>query len=406
MVGALALTLGTTGTGGLGWQGAIAQEKVSPEVGKHLKDVQAMLRAGKYREALAKLRDAEAVPGRNAGENALIERMRLAGAQGVGDADTMVRAFEALKSSGRLGGDNLPYLEAISGTYQRANQNGKALQWANRYFAEGGNSAAMRNMQKVAQFNSGDVGPVLKSTMAEIQAAEKAGQVPSRDKIDTLLFAANKLKDSAAEAYGLERLLTHYPSKEIWASALATVQARKGFADRYMVDLLRLRLVTGNLRGADDYMELAQLAAANGSPDEGVKVVEAGFAAGVLGTGTEAARHQRLKEFMAKKVADSKAAFATAEAEARSAKDGNALIPLGLQLAQRGEGRKGAAMIDEGIAKGGLKREEDAKLALGLAWFLAGDTPKAIAAWRGVKGTEGAADVARLWSVHARQAKR
>ncbi len=153
-------------------------------------------------------------------------------------------------------------------------------------------------------------------------------------------------------------------------------------------------------------MELAQLAGGNGFPDEGMKAVEAGFAAGLLGQGKDAARHQRLKDFMAKKVADAKAGFAAAEAAARDTKDGNGLIPLGLQLAQRGEGKKGVAMIEEGIAKGNLKREDDAKLYLGMAHLLAGDNAKAQSTWRGVKGPDGSADLARLWAVHAKQSKK
>jgi hypothetical protein len=172
------------------------------------------------------------------------------------------------------------------------------------------------------------------------------------------------------------------------------------------LDILRLRMVSGNMRGEADYMELAQLAGGNGFPEEGMKAVEAGFAAGALGTGKEAVRHQRLKDFMAKKVADAKAGHAAAEKAARDTRDGNGLIPLGLQVAQRGDAKAGAAMIEEGIAKGNLKREDDAKLYLGLAHFMAGDAAKAQAAWRSVKGADGSADLARLWSIYARQAKK
>ncbi len=208
VAGVLALNLGSGVDGSLGWGAAAAQEKVSPEVGKQLQAVQALLKAGKFKEALAKVRDVEAVSGRNAGENAIMERLRLAAAQGSSEPDTMVRAFEALKGAGRLSGaENLQYIEAIAGTYLRVNQNAKALQWSQRYFSEGGTNAAMKQVQTAAQYASGDVGPIIKSTMAEIQAAEKAGQVPSRDKLNLLLNAASRAKDGAAEAYGAEKLL-------------------------------------------------------------------------------------------------------------------------------------------------------------------------------------------------------
>lgn len=407
MAGAMALTLGQAPDGSLGWAAASAQEKVGAEVGKHLKDVQALLKGGKFKEALGKLRDAEAVPNRNAGENAIIEQMRFAGAQGAGDPDTMVRAFEALKAAGRMAGaQNLQYLEAIAGTYSRLNQHPKALQWSNRYFAEGGNSAAMKQVQTAAQFYSGDMGAIIKATSAEIAATEKAGGVPAKDKLELLMSAAARAKDNATETLAAEKLLSYYPSKERWADVLSRVQGSKNFAPRFQLDILRLRLATGNMRGEADYMELAQLAGGNGFPDEGMKAVEAGFAAGVLGQGADAARHQRLKSFMAQKVADAKAGFAAAEAAARDTRDGNGLIPLGLQLAQRGEAARGVAMIEAGIAKGNLKREDDAKLYLGMAQFMAGESSKAQATWRGVKGNDGTGDLARLWSVYARQAKK
>ncbi len=405
LAGALLLSLGNGTDGSLGF--AAAQAQVRPEAGRHLQAAQGLLKGGKFKEALAKLRDVEAVSGRNADENALLEQLRLAAAQGALEPDTMARAFDTLKGSGRLSGaQNLQYIEAIAGTYLRANQNAKALQWANRYFAEGGTSNAMKQVQTTAQYYSGDVGPIIKSTMAEIQANEKAGQVPSRDKLNLLMNAANRAKDANAESFGAEKLLQYYPSKEIWASALATAAARRGFSPRFQFDLYRLRLLTDNMRGAEDYMELAQMAAQAGFPDEGRRAVEAGFKAGVLGQGKDADRHNRLKTFMDKRVADTRAGFDTALAAARDVKAGDGLIPLGLYLAQSGKAKDGVALIQEGIDKGQLKREDDAKFALGLAQFWAGDANKAIATWRGVRGTDGSGEVARLWSIYARSAKK
>ena len=43
---------------------------------------QDLIKAGKYKDALAKVRDADAVGGKNANESYLVERMRLAAASG------------------------------------------------------------------------------------------------------------------------------------------------------------------------------------------------------------------------------------------------------------------------------------------------------------------------------------
>ena len=61
---------------------ASAQETVRPEVGKPLQAAQELIKSARYKEALAKVREAEAGGARNANENYLIERMRIAAASG------------------------------------------------------------------------------------------------------------------------------------------------------------------------------------------------------------------------------------------------------------------------------------------------------------------------------------
>ena len=88
--------------------------------------------------------------------------------------------------------------------------------------------------------------------------------------------------------------------------------------------------------------------------------------------------------------------------DAAAAKSGDDLVKLGFALATGGESAKGIAMMQQGIAKGGLKRPDDAKLHLGVAQVIAGDG-KAQATLKSVGGTDGTADLARLWSLYARR---
>lgn len=405
-VGAAALLMGQTPEGTLSVLSQ-ASAQVRPQVGAHLKAASDLLKAGKATEAMAKIREAEGVAGRNADENATLEGLRLSAASRLGDADGMVKAYDALTASGRLpAAQKLPMLEAIAGTYLRQGNGAKALEWINKFFAAGGNSATAKQIQSSAQLRSGDVSAVLKDTQAEIAADEKAGRAPSKEKLDLLLWAANKKGDSSLEAQAIQKQLHYYPTKQLWAQVLGSLQSKKGFSSRFALDVQRLKLATDNMAGANDYMELAQLAAQAGYPDEGKKVVAKGFQTGVLKPEADNARPKRLDDLLTKRVAEAKANEAAAEAEARASREGDGLVRLGLAQAQRGEGAAGIKLIEEGIAKGNLKRPEDAKLYLGLAQHLSGDNAKAQATWRTVKGTDGAADLAGLWSVYVRSAKK
>jgi hypothetical protein len=90
--------------------------------------------------------------------------------------------------------------------------------------------------------------------------------------------------------------------------------------------------------------------------------------------------------------------------EALAAKGGDELVRVGYTYVTMGQVDKGIATIEQGIAKGGLKRPEDAKLHLGLAQLQSGKNKgKAVQTLRSVQGNDGAADLGRLWAVYANQ---
>ena len=87
-------------------------------------------------------------------------------------------------------------------------------------------------------------------------------------------------------------------------------------------------------------------------------------------------------------------------AEAEGFKEGDGLVKVGMSYVSLGDVDKGIELIGKGIAKGNLKRPEDAKLRLGLAQLQSGKArAAAVQTLRSVKGSDGAADIARLWTI-------
>ena len=383
---------------------AQAQEALRPEIGKPLQAAQEMIKSQRYKEALGKVREAEAAGPRNANETYLIERMRIAAASGAGDVETAARSFEALSGTGRVSGpDKLRMIESIAGGYYRAQQYAKAMQWSQRYFREGGTSSAIRTMLIQSQYLSGDFAGAAKELMAEVQGAERSGSPPPEDRLKLLLNAATRQGDNNAYVFAMEKLVTYYPKKEYWVDLLSRMQRKPTFSDRLSLDTYRLSLATGSMTAPADFMEMAQLALQADLPTEGKQVVDKGFAAGVLGTGAEAERHKRLRDLVVKRLAEDNATRAADETQALTAKTGDGLVAVGMNIAYSGQAAKGVELIEQGIAKGGLKRPEDAKLHLGIAQLAAGDKAKALATFKTVQGSDGTADLARLWALYARR---
>ncbi|HVQ02296.1 MAG TPA: hypothetical protein VMT14_02180, partial [Burkholderiaceae bacterium] len=378
---------------------------VRPEVGKPLQQAADLLKAGKAKDALAKAREADAASGKTAAEQMMIDRMKGAAAQRAGDNATAIQAFESLFNSGKLSGaEQAQMAEQIAYAYSQQKDWARTNQWVQKAQAAGSTSAQLKQLQAYAQSQSGDYSAVAKEAQAAIAAAEQAGRKPDEGDLLRLADAQQRTGQTQARGATLDKLLAYYPKKEYWSILLGQLPRKTGFSDRFSLDLFRLRLATGNLTKTEDYMEMAQLALQAGYPAEGKAVVEKGFATGALGTGAEGERHKRLRDLAVKAEAETKASIEKDEQEAAAMKDGNQLVQVGYTYVTMGQYDKGIPLIEKGIAKGGLKRPEDAKLRLGLALLQSGkNKPKAVQTLRSVQGTDGAADLGRLWAVYANQ---
>ena len=149
---------------------------------------------------------------------------------------------------------------------------------------------------------------------------------------------------------------------------------------------------------------MTQLALQAGFPVEARTIVDKGFAAGALGTGEQAERHKRLKDLVVKQQAESAAGIAQAALDAAAMSEGNELVKVGTVYASMGQFDKAVELIEKGIAKGKLKRPDDAKLRLALALAQSPKTrAKGLQMLRTVNGNDGTSDVAKLYAVVVQQ---
>lgn len=379
-------------------------QALRPEVGKPLQQAGELLKAGKAREALAKVREADAAGNKTAAEQLMIDRMRGAAAQRAGDTQGAITAFESVFASGKLSGaEQAQVAESLAFAYSQARNWPKTTEWAQRARQAGANSAQLQQLMAYVQAQSGDYAAVARDAAAAVLAAEQAGRKPGEDDLLRLADAQQRTNNAAGHAQALEKLVVHYPKKDYWNAYLNNVQRKPGFSSRLGLDVMRLKLANGLITTTDQFMEMAQLSLQAGLPDEAQVIVDKGFASGALGTGPEAERHKRLRDLVLKQQADTKAGLAKAETDAAAAKDGNDLVKVGTVFVSMGQTAKGADLIGKGIAKGNLKRPDDAKLRLGWAQLQSPATrAKGLQTLRSVGGTDGTADVARAWTALAR----
>ncbi len=394
-----ALTLALLAAGSLSLSQA---QGLRPEVGKPLQQASELLKAGKGREALAKVREAEAVGGKTAAEQLTIDRMKGAAAQRAGDNSAAVDAFESVfpKVSGA---EQRQVAESLAFAYSQLRNWGKSQQWLDKAQALGSNSAQLKQLQSYLQAQTGDYAAIARDAAASVAAAEKAGKRPDEEDLLRLADAQQRTNQTTGYIATLEKLLAYYPKKDYWNAYLGRLIRKPNFSTRFGLDVMRLKLATDTLDDTAEYMEMAQLALQARLPAEGLKIVQKGYASGALGKGPEAERHARLRDLAIKRDAEQKESIAGDAAQAMNAADGNDLVDIGYAYVTRGEVDRGIKLIEQGIAKGGLKRPEDAKLRLGMAQIQSPATKaKGLQTLRQLKGGDGVAEIGRLWTVLAR----
>lgn len=372
-------------------------ETVRPEIGIPLQAAQALIKEEKYKEALAKIAETDAVANKTAYEIYSIDRLRGATAARAGDTKLAGTSFEAVVASGRLEpAEQAKIVKALGSLYYEAQNYPKAIEWLSRSLKENGNDPQTRTLLIQSYYLSNDIPRTTSELQKDIAADESAGRAPSEMNLKLLISCALKTNDKAAYLTALEKLTTYYPKKEYWADLINRVQGKPGFSDRLILDVYRLKAATIKLQTSVEYTDMAQLALLAGFPAEAKQVLDQGYQAGLLGSGADAAKQKRLRDQANKAATDDLKTMAQSETSVSGAKEGTGQINLGYALVTAGQFDKGLGLMEEGLKKS-VKRSEDAKLHLGIAYQMAGQKDKAIQAFKSVQGSDGVADLAQLW---------
>jgi hypothetical protein len=377
-------------------------DSVRPELFKLLDPaaIKPLMDAKNYTEVQSRITQADAITAKTPYEDYVTNRMKLSLASATSNDQMAMTALEAIIASNRLkGAEQAEFIQALANYHYNAKNYPKAIEWFKRYQKESPTPEKVRPSLVRSYYLSNDFAATKAELMPLIAASEAAGTPPSQEDLRLLASAAIKMKDDPTYLVALEKLAAYYPTDEIRADLLNRGVARKAGFDPQtnMINVYRTESFAVKTMGADEYVDLAELSLAAGFPTEAKKAMDAGFAANVLGTGANAAKHKALRDKATKGAADDAKNIAAGEASANKAKSGAGLVNLGWAYATMDQYDKGIGLIQQGIAKGGLKSPEEAKLRLGMAQARAGKKADAIATFQTIKGGAGAGDLAKYW---------
>ncbi len=384
----------------------MAEEKIGAKVGKPLQAAQEMAQKKDLNGALAKVKEAEAVPSKTPFEQFKIDQFKVYIQMQRGDYASAGRAMEATVASGFLTADEVSkaHKSLAQIAYQQKDYN-KVIEHGKKYAQSAPGDQEVQLLVIQAQYLLKDYKGTAAGLRSVISSADKSGREVKQDWLQLLMSAEYEQKNDVGVAEVLEMLLKRYPSPKFWRDRIQMVQDLPELGDRENFEVLRLIKEVGVLENADEYIELSELAIQLGLPGEAKSTLDQGFASQVLGVGESADRQKRLQSMATTQAADDSKTLAQVEKETAAAKTGDPDVKTGEAYLNYGQVDAAVAAIQRGIAKGSLTSLDSANLQLGVALYRQGKIEEAKTAFAGVTQNKALADLARLWSMFIQQKK-
>jgi tetratricopeptide (TPR) repeat protein len=366
-----AILLGTAAAAAAVTLAVPAQAAVSFKVGGVLKEAQSLAAAGNYKGAMAKVNEAEGIPGRTAEDNDVISKMK-------------------------------NYIAVKSGDASIGGVAGAKAKFANDYNA-GKFRDVIADGEQLKKLNALDAQSQLIVGQAYYKANDYAGcvrylkTIPQSDTaLELQARCAYEVGDETTQRSAFEQLVARSGKPEYWKGLLKLGERSRGLSDHNTLDINRIRSLTGTLESKEEYTLLSQLALQLGNAAEAQSYIEKGAAAKVLTDD----RSMKLLALAKQQAAANLAKEPAALAAAKAAPQGDDLVKVGENMIGEGKAKDAVGVIQEGLKKP-LKDQANGQMRLGQAYLAAGQKAEAKAAFSKVKTPEKDAMVAHLWFLAA-----
>jgi hypothetical protein len=341
----------------------------------------------RWAEALAKAKEADAMPGKPAELTRALHGLIISYAISAKDYPSALTQLD--KNIAANEGNKTENLKQALSVANMMNDKAKVQQYAN---ALGGN---LDNETRLFIANQMAAAGQNREALAYAQPALEGNPTEAALKFkQNLLF---KMGDANGRRGALEQLVGAYPKPEYWHDLLQLARNEKGLNDEQSMDIYRLRLALGDLKTDSDYIEAAQEALVANYPSEAKVIIDKGTAAKAVQPNE---RLTRLNKAIADRISGDVAIQADLQKKAPA--DPNSGVKLGLIYYSMGKGKEAEDAI-RGAMKGKLADPEAAKIALGHALLAQGKKPDAVQAFDSVARNSKQAPIARLWSIYARK---
>jgi tetratricopeptide (TPR) repeat protein len=376
-----------------------AGAKVGEKVGKLLQDALNASKQGKNTQALAKLKEADAVGGKSG-----LEQLKIAEMYGYvylqqKNYPAAAAAYERTLNSGQLTpaqtNDRIKQIAQLSFPKDVK----KTVEYTTRWLkATGSKDPDMYAMLGQAYQLGGNDKAAISATEIAMRNAQAAGKRPDENWLRILLKSYGTLGDTAAVNRITTTLVSTYPTKENWQLLSSALRKQAIGDDRIALNVYRLMTELDLMDKPNLYTESAIVSIQAGLPGEALKTMELGNNRKVLTA--DDARNQRIINDARTRLKAQQQNLAKLEQAAASSKQGLPELQLAEILMSYGQTDQAVAAAKRALQKGSLPDADDAWMLIGRGNVAKKNGTEARKAFAQVKGQE-LNSIARLWNIYA-----
>jgi tetratricopeptide (TPR) repeat protein len=369
--------------------------------GKTLQEAKKSLDAKRYQDAIAKLKEAQNISGRNAYDDFLINQMLSFAYLKTNNYAEADKVLEPMLNSEYVPKSELPtrVKQLLTINYTLKNYD-KVISLGDTATKGGYADEEIQTLIGQAYYLKGDYKKSTAIMDGIIQNITKSGKKPKEQTLILVQNACTKSGDNNCLQRTYEQLVTYYPKPQYWQNlvdAMYKVQAAGSSNDKNMLQVYRLAAAVDVLKKPSDYTEYAQLALERGAAGEAQAVLEKGFANKIFTEKRDIDRNQRLLENAKKRAAADPSQLAKQATTTGTASDPD--VSMGLAYLGAKQYDKSVDALNRALQKN--PQNADARLTLGIAQLGAGHKDDARKTFKSVKGDPTLERLANLWTLHS-----
>lgn len=327
--------------------------KLSKPVQSLAAQAQKLQQEGNHAGAVELLKQADAIPNKNADDNYIINMLRLNSAITLQDNALIETSLEGALASGKLSlDDQMKFRRNLGAMALQRKDYAKAQFEFEKLIEMNPNDPSMLIEIAELQRRQGQNQKAIATLQQGIATQEKAGGKADESWYRRALAIAYDSKLPAEVTATSQALVKAYPNATNWRDVLVIYRDTTRFDDQGNLDILRLMRANGALAGERDYAEYAETASLRGYPGEAKAVIDEGIAKGALKPTTPFVKE--VTAAVNPKIAGDKASLPGLEKEAKAAANGRAALGTADAYLGYGQYAKAAELYKVALAKGNV----------------------------------------------------